>query len=233
MIEALAVDRIQVDAEGRFRLNEQYVREWEHFHETGDWNVLTPEAIFADLTYIGPDRRLAIQIQRRCLADKHIPLIDHDRELGWIFHTLFGPNGTVSKKAIAERFEDVHKTDTRLVDRRKSKRATETEYAIEQQLVHYLRRKGDCPQRQMHCGAGYADVVTATAIYEVKRELNQAGIREAISQVLLYRQAIDPGLDPWIVGVRDRKMVHQYDLVRQLGIGLLFWDRKGRQFYGD
>jgi hypothetical protein len=62
------------------------------------------------------------------------------------------------------------------------------------QIAEALRLSGIAVEDQLVCGAGMADLVTARrdAVIEVKLDLSRKQLYAAISQVLLYRAAINP-----------------------------------------
>jgi len=66
---------------------------------------------------------------------------------------------------------------------------------VESALCRQLQRKHISYSRQFQCDAGIADVVTSTAIFEVKRDLNRKTLYEAIGQLYAYRGAINSNLE--------------------------------------
>lgn len=150
-------------------------------------NGLSPMAVFSEFTFLGHDAQVAQAIDKHCLCDGYIPFIDHADDLGWVFHSLCTPDGNISKKEIAARFQSAPQ---------KGK-----EHVLETQLAHELRKQGHHVQRQVRCLVGIADIVTETAIYEIKDGLSSEKLFSAIGQVLLYREVINPMARAIVAGV--------------------------------
>ncbi len=70
--------------------------------------------------------------------------------------------------------------------------------------------------------AGIADIVTPSAIYEVKLWLTRDTLFEAIGQVLLYKQSIDPSRQAIIVGV-NLGIESLIPTVNKIGIEVELW----------
>lgn len=144
---------------------------------------------FEDCTYFGDNMQSVNMIKNECMAQGYIPLFDYHPEHGWVFHTIFPPDGTVSKKKIAQMFE------------RKKDHVIQCEKDLEQGLARFYRDCGIPCKQQMRCSAGVADIVTSCAVIEVEYTLTRPKAFEAIGQVLAYRQAINPDARAEIVSV--------------------------------
>lgn len=83
---------------------------------------------------------------------------------------------------------------------------------VEQLLVDRLEAFGHSVERQVWVGVGRADVVTADAVYEVKRELTRSALFAAIGQVLVYASALGKPRRV-VVGLRSKDRVD--DLIAQ------------------
>lgn len=80
--------------------------------------------------------------------------------------------------------------------------------------------------RQKVCNIGIADIVTDTAIYELKINVNANTLFKAVGQILLYRQAINPNLKAKLVisGIADSRINEMIELVRSIGIEVLLYE---------
>ncbi len=221
MIENLEIARIRRDGgtQPRAALDEAIVAEWADAYCLHSWAPLSARSLFLDITYIS-DPDMAEKIQRHCVKHGAIPIIQQDQTTGmYVFHTLYPADGTVSRKKIAEQFEQ-HAI------RAISVREARDERSIEMQLAQELRQAGHVVKRQHRCAAGIADIVTEEAIYEIKHRLNRNQLFEAVGQVLVYRKAIDPSLRPVIVGRLDRDTGNLIACIGELGIETISWEKR-------
>lgn len=92
-----------------------------------------------------------------------------------------------------------------------------SEESLESMLSEYLTAHSKRNRRQMSNAAGVADIVTDDAIYEVKLHLTRSKYLKAIGQVLLYRQAINPGLRAVVVGPKGEEELPT-ELAAQIGV---------------
>jgi hypothetical protein len=218
MIEVLEIAKIRRDAQPMAVLDETVVAEWAEAIRLNSWAPLSARSLFADITHID-DQHMAERIQRHCLKQGVIPLIQQDPNTGgYVFHTLYPADGTVSRKAIAKQFEHQAIKSISTHERR-------VERSVEAQLADDLRQAGHIVKRQQHCAAGRADIVTEEAIYEIKHRLTRNQMFEAVGQVLTYRQAIDPNLRPVIVGRPDRETRDLIAPVAALGVEVILWEK--------
>jgi len=167
-------------------------------------------SLFQDCTYLGHSSESKDWIRRECLDQGYIPVIEYDKELGWVFHTIYPPDRTlVSRKKIADHFmqpqEDRH-----------------DEMALELRFMKYLQAQGHRVRRQVRCRAGVADIVTDDSVIEVEYYLSRAKLFEAVGQVLLYRQAINPSARAIIVAQAVERWA-PVDVARELGIEVVIW----------
>jgi len=153
---------------------------------TGGFCRVSPYALFADITYIRNETERDAIVDACFAVRGYVPVIDRHPKYGWVFHTLHGPELTWRKQC-AEWFPQEAAT-----------RGT-AERRIEDAICEHLRARGIAFRRQVVCRGGIADVVTAERVYEVKANLSH-GLFRAIGQVLVYRAAIDPALEPVIIG---------------------------------
>lgn len=103
------------------------------------------------------------------------------------------------------------------------------ERSIENAYASILAHRGHKVQRQVRCSNGIADIVTDTAIYEIKLRLTRESLFQAVGQVLLYRQAIDPTLEAHIVG-QDGGVAELVGPLKELGITVTFWEPTKQPF---
>jgi hypothetical protein len=104
---------------------------------------------------------------------------------------------------------------------------------VEDNLVETLEADGRHVRRQVQCYAGIADVVTEEAIYEVKLDLSRPNIFQAVGQVLLYRQAINPNLKPYIAGRDSYDNGQLLSFCEELGIGVVTLNEIGSEYSLD
>lgn len=166
-------------------------------------------SLFLDFTYLGHEPEAKHKIERECLNQGHIPVIEYDSDLGWVFHTLYPPDGTVSRKKIAEQFAPPPQEQR-------------DEKGLERRIVKWLRAQGYQTRQQVRCRAGYADIVTDDAVIEVEYRLSRAKLFEAVGQVLMYRNAIDSRLRAVIIAeVIDKRA--PIEAAQALGVEVLEW----------
>lgn len=106
------------------------------------------------------------------------------------------------------------------------------EEELEEAIGKSLEEKGVAVQHQVKCQSGIADIVTPSAVYEVKRELDTSSVFSAIGQVLIYRQEINPQAKAFVVGYkhaskfRTKQVESMKKSALALGVEVLFWDDK-------
>jgi hypothetical protein len=98
------------------------------------------------------------------------------------------------------------------------------EKRLELEFGKSLSGQGIPVQHQVRCEHGIADIVTPDAIYEVKASLSRGNIYRAASQVLLYRNCINPSAKAVIVGYPDRKEPVNVGIANALGIEMIVCD---------
>ena len=183
---------------------------------------LSPLAIFADFTYLGHGP--VAEQQKKKIENKlmrgdssngfYIPFIDYDQELGWVFHTLLTPDGLKSEKPVSEKFRDAF-------------RPAGNKEALEKEVYEFLQQDGQQPRRQVCLSCGRADIVTKSAVYELKDTLTRDKLFNAIGQVLIYRQEIDKALKAVVVGRPSTDHVSDIILLAaQLGVEVWQWKKK-------
>jgi hypothetical protein len=164
---------------------------------------------FKDCTYLGHDPEWKDRIFQECKEQGYVALIDYNEELGWVFHTLYPPDGTVSRKNIAKRFAMPSE------NRRDEK-------SLEVRIVRYLKAMGHRVRQQVRCRAGIADIVTDDAVIEVEYYLSRAKLFEAVGQVLMYRNVINSSARAVIIA----EAIDRYapvDVARELGVEIIQW----------
>lgn len=176
---------------------------------------ISPMTLFEDTTYLGEGAQAEYwkrEIERRCFQENFIPVIEYAPGLGWVFHTLFPPDGTVSKKEISKQFEQ--------------EKPIGAEKELEDEVCQLLSKTGQTPRRQVRLHSGIADIVTETAVYELKDRLTRASLFEAIGQVLVYRQEINPNLNAVIVARPGENVRPIISMAYELGIEVWEWNKK-------
>lgn len=173
----------------------------------------------------------------------------HDKEM-WCVHgdaldTLMEPSGTTFSDHLwmtvlpsREIIHDVRKGKSREIstaeyiyytekELRKSNPVNSPKFAekeIELALESKLIAQNIDVQRQVHCEAGIADVVTPNAIYEIKDELSKGKLREAIAQVIAYRACINPKAIAIVVGRKHGKYNPDTKYAKMLGVKVMIWE---------
>lgn len=72
-------------------------------------------------------------------------------------------------------------------------------YRFQELVAEFLKTAGYNVERNVKTPVGFADIVTDTFVAEVKIHLHINAFQLALGQVLLYRAAIDPNLQAWII----------------------------------
>ena len=94
---------------------------------------------------------------------------------------------------------------------------------IEEGLMIILDYWGQEPQRQVPSLVGIADIVTKTAIYEIKYLLNRQTIFHALGQVLLYRACLCPDATPILVGHILEDITPFRKVLDRMGVQVQCW----------
>lgn len=170
---------------------------------------MKPMSLFVDCTYLGHDPQSKQQIERECFNQGYIPVIDYDQELGWVFHTLYPPDGTVSRKKIAKQFQ-------------RPREEQRDERALELRIAAHLRAQGYTVRQQVRSRAGRVDIVIDDAVIEVEYYLSRAKLFEAVGQVLLYRQAINPNARALVMAAAAEEGL-PIDVAHELGVEVVLW----------
>jgi hypothetical protein len=182
--------------------------------EQSPFGTLTPEALFAEITFI-PDEPTTRRIQQHCVTHHCVAGIAYDADCGqWVWHTLYRRDGTKLEKESAEQY---HQRDARDV---------ELEADMMEPLAAFFAANGMPVDCFVSCAAGVADMVTQARdiVLEVKSHLTRARLYYAIGQVLLYRQAINPQARAVIVGRMTSSAAALAPLIAALGIEILAWE---------
>lgn len=93
------------------------------------------------------------------------------------------------------------------------------EREVQDALVEQLKSNGVPCECYKRCTVGVADVVTSSAVYEVKRDWKYA--LEAIGQVLAYSKALGGGREPVLVFPWIPQEHPMFDILRDLGIRIM------------
>lgn len=105
------------------------------------------------------------------------------------------------------------------------------EKKLEALIGKSLEDQGISVRYQVPCSAGIADIVTPDAIYEVKTDLYSNKLFEAIGQVLIYRQLINPSARVFVAGYAHKggrfagQTASIQEAAKALRIELLFWEQ--------
>jgi hypothetical protein len=220
LMACVPLDRLNRDLSPA-ALDQDVVKEWAQVYLTGLTEGLRPYSIFIDMNLLGKDehgKAAAEIIEAHCMDRGAVALIDKHPRYGWVFHTLYaGDPLRAYKKKISSFF----------FQQNRKQREIKTERGIEVALARQLRKQGHKVQRQIQCESGIADVVTEEAVYEIKFTLTRSRLFEAIGQVLIYRQAINPNLKAVVLGKppKDGKIEEIIDCAQRLGVEVQIWKR--------
>jgi hypothetical protein len=169
---------------------------------------VTPMFLFEEYSLLDED--LKNDIKRYCIEREWIPFIDYDPDFNsWVFHSITHGN-MIWKKPIAKKYEALDEY------------RVGSEAKLEREFAAHLRNLGISVQTQVRCDCGIADVVTENRIYELKYRLDRASFFQALGQVLLYRQSINPNADVTLVcKVSIVPELHQF--AKNMGVQVLVW----------
>lgn len=171
---------------------------------------ISPNHLFIDHTYI--DERWARAFEKHCVPQGFIPFIDWDESLkAFVWHSMHCPDGTMSKKAIADKF----------TPEREGRRQ---EKDVEEEVFNALLARGEAAQRQVRCSSGIADIVTPTAIYEIKKRLARSVFFSALGQIICYREDIDPSKAAYIVADEVHVSSTMISAAARAGVVVLKWN---------
>jgi hypothetical protein len=177
------------------------------------YGAMAPAILFSDVTYIH-DEQTVLRIQRHCVAHGCVADISYDEaHQEWIWHTIYRRGKTKLQKEIASRF----------IPPAVSSRDSEAGLLAE--VAAHFRGHGIPVDCEVVCAAGIADMVTCArdAVFEVKYALTRAVLYQAVGQVLIYRQAINPAARAIIVGRSASATTELRPFVEQLGVELMLW----------
>ena len=173
----------------------------------------TPMFLFHEYSFL--EEELKNDIKHYCIDRGWIPLIDYDPDMGsWIFHSIMHGD-LIWKKPIAKKYEAMDEYRGGF------------EAKLEREFVAHLRNLGISVRTQVRCDSGIADVVTENEIYELKHRLDRTTFFQALGQVLLYRQSINPKARAVLVS-RTSIVPELHALAKRMGIEVLLWRRNGK-----
>lgn len=182
------------------RLDQSVVDEWCKAFLSGTTKDVSPYSVFVDMTYLGKGKRGQARgeiVEAHCSDREALAFIDCHPDKGWVFHSLYELNTFgIRKKKISDLFVVA-----------KTRRDEKTELDLENSLAQKLSERGYFVRRQVSCASGIADIVTEEAVYELKVSLTRHRVFEAVGQVLLYRQDINPSLRAVIAGPKSHENI--------------------------
>jgi hypothetical protein len=124
---------------------------------------------------------------------------------------------------------EINKTFEQITEEQFRITRNEIEKRIEQNFGERLQRQGIKVQYQVHCENGIADIVTPSAIYEVKASLTRKELHHAIAQVLAYRACINPQLKAFVIGSKPKGESVAISLAHSLGVEVIIWDEEASE----
>lgn len=91
-------------------------------------------------------------------------------------------------------------------------------------LIKQLEKRGKHPRPEVKTAAGFADIVTDTAVYAVVEDLTTSALREAINEVTAHRQALGSSLRAIVVGQRSGEDISaELEEASQQDVSVQFW----------
>jgi len=99
-------------------------------------------------------------------------------------------------------------------------------------LADQLRRRGVNPRLQVRAGDRIVDIVTETAVYEVRSPLTETALAAAIPDIQTARDVLDPALKMVIVGRQpdiDAPTAATLATAKVAGITVNFWTDSSSQ----
>lgn len=178
-----------------------------------DLTKFSAEHLFEEYTHFNSEEQVK-EMRQILLTKDAVGLFKFDEDYGcWIFHSML-KNGGMHSKNIAEKYH-------RPIEEAKPK----SELDIEKAFAKYLESAGIKVRRQVRCATGCADIVTGTTVYEVEMYLSRQKIFEAIGQVMLYREAINPDLEAAIVGMASGTAhIQAKKYAARFGVQIIIWN---------
>jgi len=100
------------------------------------------------------------------------------------------------------------------------------EAELERAVIEYFAGTGLLVWSQVDCGfAGFADVVTEDAIYELKDWITRRTFYQAVGQLMGYRNYLNPALRPFIICNGTSLSVKKLQKFETLhGVPVLVWE---------
>jgi hypothetical protein len=177
---------------------------------------LTPYELFSDITTL-TTRDEVERIRTHCQHYQHQPVIDRYRG-NWCWHTLIDTQSQ-------QRWEKPIALAFRVAARAKPEQRLTTA------VVAKLRAHGAAVECNVLCAVGTADIVSSMrdVVYEVKARLTRAALFQAVGQVLLYRQCINPEARAVIVGRPTAETALFLPWVAALGITVVCWEESSAE----
>lgn len=168
----------------------------------------TPMFLFQEYSFMNED--LKNDVNRYCMDRGWIPFIDYDSDLGgWIFHSI-SHGDLIWKKPIAKKYEGMDECEVG------------GEAKLEREFSAHLQSLGLKVWNQVRCDSGVADIVTENKIYELKFKLDRTSFFQAVGQVLLYRQSINPSAEAVLV-CRISIVPELHTIAKRIGVEVLVW----------
>jgi hypothetical protein len=174
------------------------------------------------------DRRSPLDIGRALLELR--PQIAHGAWLPFLAECAISDQTALNYMQVARQVEAVPELAGMLPSYlysgvRYTKKGFRGETTLRHAIAANLREQGAVVREQVATAAGIADIVTDSAVYEVKFFLSRLVIFEAIGQVLLYRQALNPSLRAIVVGFRDPRsdIASLVPYAKQATVEVMFW----------
>jgi hypothetical protein len=97
------------------------------------------------------------------------------------------------------------------------------EEELEELFTLQLVNDGRSVLRQVVCEAGKADIVTDNTIYEIKSFLTLSNFKDAIGQVLVYRECINPQANTAIISWGS-EIAHLHYIAENLNVSVIIFN---------
>lgn len=124
--------------------------------------------------------------------------------------------------------------ETVVVRKNEEKPSKEVKYDekyIELKFKEFLISNGIDAENQVRCKIGIADITTKNAIFEIKKRLTLDSVRDAVAQIIAYREYINKKANLYIVGEEHKPNTKQcLSYTKKFGITLIHYDRENDKF---
>lgn len=202
-----------------FPLDPEVVEEYARAHREGkSYEAISPWALFADHTFIGRDdqgKQWKSWFVLHCLQQQHVPLIEHHNTLGWIWHTLFTPDGHVHRKRAADLINKPFSVTS-------WERKTAREKALFLAYKIYIAR----PRHSAQYRPGSLTSITTEALFKAPHDLTEITVLRALGDLIAARATLIPRRRAILI-IRDQSAHNAVKFFANfIGVEVQLWQPK-------